>query len=99
MDSTVIQRIRQRKIVQWTLAMGRYESAAARLPEIPFDPMVTFLIRHVEWWAELGALPAGRMYIDDMERNNVSQLQRLRETGIPWLLEPEQWTHPAQRFE
>ena len=74
------------------LAMGRFESAAARLAEIPFDPMIPFLIRHVEWWAELGATPAGRMYIDEMERESARQLQRLRETDIPWLLEPEQWT-------
>ena len=75
------------------VAMGRYESAAARLRELGprVEPVFVHMVEHIELWRPLGATAEGRAFIDEMQGELARQLQRLRASDVPWLLEPEQW--------
>jgi TolB-like protein len=76
------------------MAMGRFESAAAGMagqgahPE----PVTVHFVEHIEWWRPLGDTAEGQAFIAEMQQELARQLQRLRASGIPGLLEPEQWT-------
>jgi TolB-like protein/tetratricopeptide (TPR) repeat protein len=80
------------------VAMGRVESAAARL-EAPFARRMSWQhpIEKLEWYAELRATDAGRRYLERMREERAAQVERLREAGIPWLFEPETWPAAAGR--
>jgi len=74
------------------VARGRYEQAASqwRSPNwIPSDLLTT--VRNVPIWFDFTSAPAGRAVIDELERQQARDLERLRALDIPWLLEPEQW--------
>lgn len=78
------------------VAMGRVESAAARL-EAPFARRMSWQhpIEKLDWYADLRATDAGRRYLERMRTERAAQLDRLGEAGIPWLFEPEGWS-PTQ---
>jgi TolB-like protein/tetratricopeptide (TPR) repeat protein len=75
------------------VAMGRVESAAARL-EAPFAQRMSWQhpIEQLDWYAELRDTDAGRRYLERIRAARAAQVQRLREAGIPWLFEPEAWS-------
>ena len=39
----------------------------------------------------LGETAEGGVFFEEMQQELARQLERLRASGIPWLLEPEQW--------
>jgi TolB-like protein/tetratricopeptide (TPR) repeat protein len=78
------------------VAMGRVESAAARL-EAPFARRMSWQhpIEKLDWYVDVRATEGGRRYVERMQAERAAQVGRLREAGIPWLFEPEIWS-PAQ---
>jgi len=79
------------------IAMGRYERAASRLRGLGprMEPVFAHMVEHIDWWRPLGETEAGRAFIENMRQDLARQLQRLRESDIPWLLEPEAWSAPS----
>ena len=77
------------------MAMGRYEMAAARLRDLGprNEPVLVHMVEHLDRWRPLGATAEAQAVIAEMQLELARQLQRLRASDIPWLLEPEQWTH------
>lgn len=76
------------------MAMGRYEMAAARMRDLGprIEPVFIHMVEHIEWWRPLAATAEAQAFIAEMQQGLARQLQRLRASDIPWLLEPEQWT-------
>jgi len=74
------------------VAMGRAESAAARL-EAPFARRMSWQhpIEKLDWYGEVRATAAGRRFLESVRAERAAQVDRLRAAGISWLFEPEAW--------
>jgi TolB-like protein/tetratricopeptide (TPR) repeat protein len=77
------------------IAMRRADEASAYLETLYSNNLETaLLVRDLDWFADLRETRVGQAFLEDMEQERARQMQQLRETGIPWLLEPEQWSPP-----
>lgn len=74
------------------IAMRRADKASAYLETLYSNNLETaVLIRDIDWFADLRETRVGQVFLEDMEQERARQLQQLQDTGISWLLEPEQW--------
>ena len=75
------------------VAMERYEAAAARLRDgsMYVEPIMIHMLELFEWFRRVGATADGQAFIAAKRQDLARQLERLRASDIPWLLEPEQW--------
>lgn len=76
--------------------MGRFEAAADRLAEIPYEPVVLSLLRHSNWFAPMAEVSSGARHLEALIAAASRQRRSLRNAGISWLLEPETWEPPAR---
>jgi TolB-like protein/tetratricopeptide (TPR) repeat protein len=76
------------------LTMLRYEAAASRLRTLGprIEPVFIHMVEHIELFRPLGATAEWQAFLAELQKELARQLERLRASDIPWLLEPEQWT-------
>lgn len=77
------------------VAMHRYAEAAARLDALPHGFGMTPLVTNVPWFHPLLEHEPVRAAVERENRQRELQRQRLLDSGIPWLADPEAW-QPAQ---
>jgi hypothetical protein len=77
-------------------ARERFEQAVAWRMRYSGQPIeLVLMVRNIPMWHDFTSVPAGAAYIEQLELELAQGLEHLRAIEVPWLHEPELWTHPA----